>query len=58
MSQVLLFSIGTCIFALTVVGALFYGYFTFTQFYNASVAVEASLPTGATGVVASALVTD
>ncbi len=43
MSQTLLFSIGVCVFAFTIVGAMVYGRFAFTRFYDAQVASEASL---------------
>ncbi len=56
MSQTLLFSIGVCVFALTIVGAMVYGRFAFTKFYDAQVASEASLR--AASVAAVALTTD
>ncbi len=43
MSQTLLFSIGVCVFALTIVGAMVYGRFAFTKFYDAQLASEASI---------------
>ncbi len=42
MSQGLLFSIGVCVFALTVVGAMIYGRLVFTRFYDAQVADAAA----------------
>lgn len=43
MSQTLLFSIGVCVFAFTIVGAMVYGRYAFTRFYDAQLASEASL---------------
>lgn len=56
MSQTLLFSIGVCVFAFTIVGAMVYGRFAFTRFYDAQVASEASLR--AASVAAVVLTTD
>ena len=56
MSQTLLFSIGVCVFAFTIVGAMVYGRFAFTRFYDAQVASEASLR--AAPVAAVVLTTD
>ena len=56
MSQTLLFSIGVCVFAFTIVGAMVYGRFAFTRFYDAQVASEASLR--AASVAAGMLTTD
>lgn len=60
MSQTLLFSIGLCVFASTVYGALFYGYYVFSRFYAAQVASEV-LPlraSVATAVAAAELATE
>lgn len=58
MSQALLFSIGLCVFAVTVYGALFYGYFVFNRFYDSQVASEGSpLAASVAPAVAVALLT-
>ena len=46
MSQTLLFSIGVCVFALTIVGAMVYGRYAFTKYYDAQVASEATIRAG------------
>ena len=50
MSQTLLFSIGVCVFALTIVGAMVYGRYAFTRFYDAQVASEAAFRAAAAAV--------
>jgi len=42
MSETLLFAIGVVVFALTVVASLWYGYFTFSRVYEASILNEPS----------------
>ena len=56
MSQTLLFSIGLCVFASTVYGALFYGYYVFNRFYAAEVASEALAFPGSVATAAAAAV--
>ena len=46
MSQTLLFSIGVCVFAFTIVGAMVYGRYAFTKYYDAQLASEATIRAG------------
>lgn len=56
MSQTLLFSIGVCVFALTIVGAMVYGRYAFTKYYDAQVASEATIRAGSVAATIAAVV--